>query len=673
MKHLLLLALLLLALPCVHAQDQLTPERFKAYLAHVDELQTEIEWDTGAAARREFNAERIRVRAQWRRPAPGAPAALVEARLEAVGSRRLQIPGTRRRVRSLTIQADGKIRAHWLGPFTLTFDVQRTRDGGLELELPLVGRKRIEPAVFGGGLSRWPPSLEDMIAFREVRPQGRPTGGRFRWTLHGWARAFPFDLPEGRVEATSELSMLGQGRIERGALSAPLGSANWIRFEAQLAGTRLQPRGGGGAIELRGGQLAYEGLYGLLGDPRGLALSLEGDLDYSLELGRVEASVGGGQLALSSGQVRGQGPLRARLDGDQLDVDASGGEFSVETKGPVVARDVAVGDARLNGALDAELRAEGQLERADLRGLGMKDVLLRGVVRASPDGARADVGGARIELASGDAQIEARGAGSLDADGPTLTASGTVEGASGLRASAGSIRGRADASYALDVDVRREAGADAEVKARGKVQGTVEADGIEAGAGAGTRVATGTLRGSFETVLELDRGGVRGKVDATLTLTTATLRHQSLEAKLVGAAQAKLAGAAVRVDRRDDGGWRAGSGLAVPLRIELSPGTRVEIPGRLRGTLTRAGSVVTCVAKLVPDDQRGLRLSALEQVTATIEGAGLRAGGVDLPSNGFLRLAGRVALRPGGLDLYGELSAGVRSRGDEPALRLRWR
>jgi hypothetical protein len=102
---LLALALALGLAPLASAQEGLsvTRETVEAALDAIEVGSGEVTWTLSPRARASLNAERLRLKVRFQRPRPGAPPVLEQAELEALGGRRLELPGTGRRVRKITL------------------------------------------------------------------------------------------------------------------------------------------------------------------------------------------------------------------------------------------------------------------------------------------------------------------------------------------------------------------------------------------------------------------------------------------------------------------------------------------------------------------------------------------------------------------------------------------
>jgi hypothetical protein len=774
-----------LLLPCVaYAQPQIDPALVDRYLNSVEEIETRLTWETAGRSRELLNAERLVVEATWRRSSSGGPPVLVSAKIEAVG-RRLEIPGTGRRIRRLILKPNGHLglRQSALVGFDIRVSVE---DGGLVLHLPLWKKARFSKEQLGVAMTQWPPTLSDMIALVTAPRATAPSAeaqheGRFTWEVRSKASAFAFPLnAAGSLEASSTMELSGEGTLSAdGRFSAALDNdRNRVEIVAAAAQghfqtTRATPTGTQGVTaSVREGRVAYSGSYGLQIRPKAprFRVSLSGELDYALALQDVNTLHDGrGNLALDWVELSGRGRVTGGISKADRDLVLSDGEFALDASGPVRSDGYQAGRLRI-GKSDSrvDLSVRGRTEHVGSDGYRLAVASARGHVQVGSAGGIAgrllgEPGGeaTRFTVEPGsETRIDLKGTVSgTRGQAPRIDASGKVKGALSVSDASLALGGhpvgvdRLDGTFDLDVKLGAEGLEDAKGRIDLELGGTVEAglphprplsatatalrqerehvvvsgdtlSGIAQRYGvtlaqlrernrltrnddyvlqvgkrlripgeesslpasasrpsgeSGARAELSTARVGID--LESSRVGrdgsleIKGRASGQLVVTSTELRAEGISASIFGRAAATLTERSFELRRkRGETLTVVGERVSIPVRAELDGGSKVRLASGQEFS-PAPGSYAEFTVLVVMDPSGRPRVRELAGVNLLIRGVDpmrFANNRVEVTGEGVLRYTGRIVVRPGGMDVFGEVTVGVAGSDTTPALRINW-
>lgn len=359
----LLLALVLLLPAVAHAQPTaadrrtglapsqpaLGTDQLLDYVRAVESLTTEFEWETRGDSRRQLNASRIRMVAQWERPAGGGAPVLVGATIQPVAGGRLHFGG--HEINKITINRKGEINIDRKGIDVTVYKVTRQRNGDLVLDLPwwTFGDLTIKAADLGPiTLTRWPPTLDELLtsamAFQPSAGGGTQHGGEtqheglFTWRLTGQAREHAFPVEGGALRAASRFDIRGGGILRPDGSFETIGT-NQLMLELTVGATRYTKGTGHLEADIKRGAAHFNGRYAIAipASERGaFALTVDGQLDYSVDTNSISLSVpSGARLRGEDVVLSGDGRLVGTIGAGGGAMVLRDGTYLLAIDGPV--------------------------------------------------------------------------------------------------------------------------------------------------------------------------------------------------------------------------------------------------------------------------------------------------------------------------------------------------
>lgn len=177
---------------------------------------------------------------------------------------------------------------------------------------------------------------------------------------------------------------------------------------------------------------------------------------------------------------------------------------------------------------------------------------------------------------------------------------------------------------------------------------------------------------------------VEGHAAAKLKLNTLDLQAGTMQAKILGAAQAGLARTAFKLAPDANGRYRIKvDSIEVPVRIDLSKGSRLHSTMPIGGstgremdiTFDKDGSYAEFTVKVGTGADGKLKIKELDKVDMLLHSndATKFAGEVvDISGDKTVRYTGKLVLLDRGLDFFGDITIKVSGDETRPALRIRW-